>query len=287
MAGDRAYLAEIRNLWQQNFVAAILTARLNHERIPPETAAVAQRMNSAFQADRDINSAVESGMASLGVFGGGGGGFGMSSSYDPEEYMFNAAMGMIAAHRGNPPATPGLRAHAARALTGQLDPLSLLEQASPQLAGTGVLRSAVALAGDMAPLLGRMALLMAALAVPEEQIPSLLAGARSQAPAMSGGANYAASAGSYSARAASYSGSRTSTLAIVSAVCGVASWIAFPFIAAIGAIITGHMAKREIRDANGSVEGGGLATLGLVAGYLNVVVSVLALFIILAVIGSM
>jgi hypothetical protein len=47
------------------------------------------------------------------------------------------------------------------------------------------------------------------------------------------------------------------------------------------------MAKREIRDANGSVEGGGLATLGLVAGYLNVVVSVLALFIILAVIGSM
>jgi hypothetical protein len=285
MAGDPAYLAELRNLWQHNFVAAILTARLNHERIPPETAAVAQSMNSAFQADRDINSAVESGMGSLGIFGGGGGGFGMSSGYDPEEYMFNAAMGMIAAHRGNPPATPSLRAHAADALTGRLDPLSLLEQASPQLAGTGVLRSALALAGDVAPLLGKMALLMAALAVPQERIPALLSEARSQAPARSSG--FAASRGAYSAASASYSGSRTSTLAIVSAVCGIASWIAFPFIAAIGAIITGHKAKREIRDANGYVEGGGLATLGLVAGYLNVVACVVALFIIMAVLGSM
>src|SRR5262245_5988273 len=139
MAGDRAYLAALRALWQQNFVAAILTARLNHERIPPETAAIAQRMNANFRADQDINAAVNAQRGSLGVFGGGGGGFG-SSGVDPDEYMFNAAMGMIAAHRGNPPADPRMRAHAASALTGQIDPLSLLELASPQLAGTGLLQ---------------------------------------------------------------------------------------------------------------------------------------------------
>jgi hypothetical protein len=281
MAGDQAFLAELRDLWQQNFVAAILRARLNHDRVPPETAAVAQRMNSAFRADRDINSAVESGMGSLGVFGGGGGGFGASSGYDSEEYMFNAAMGMIAAHRGSPPATPALRVHAARALAGEVDPLSLLELASPQLAGTGLLRGALAMAGEAAPLLGRMALFMAALAVPADEIPSLASGAiGDHVRTGSGRATYAASAGSYA-------GSRTSTLAIVSAVLGVASWLGFSVLGSIPAIITGHMAKREIRDADGDIEGDGLATLGLIAGYLNVAASVVFLGSILAFLGLM
>ena len=48
-------------------------------------------------------------------------------------------------------------------------------------------------------------------------------------------------------------------------------------LASIPAVITGHMAKREIRDAEGAVEGSGLASIGLIAGYTNIVVSVVAL----------
>ena len=276
MAGDQAYLAELRRLWRRNSVAAILTARLNPERIPPETAAIAARMNSAFNVQRDVNDAVTAQMGSLGIFGGGGGGFGASSGPDPDEYMFNAAMGLVAAHRGNPPATPELRAHAARVLTGEIDPLVSLEMASPQLAGTGLIRNVLGLAPEMARLLGQMALFMAALAVPAEEIPGLLSGATGAAPRRSaGGASYAAS-GSYS---------RTSSLAVASAVLGIASWLGFSVLASIPAIVTGHMARREIRQGDGYVEGGTLALIGLIAGYLNIVVSVAFLGTILTILG--
>ncbi|HEY7557470.1 MAG TPA: DUF4190 domain-containing protein [Candidatus Binatia bacterium] len=268
MAGDRVYLAELRKLWQQNFVAAILTARLNHGRIPPETAAIAQGMDRAFRADRDINDAVEHAMGSLGISGGGGGGFGASSGLDPDEYMFNAAMGMIAAHRGNPPASPALQEQAALILTGKLDPLSAFELSSPQLAGTGLVGGVLALAGDMAPLLKRMGLFMAALAVPADEIPALLPEMIGGRPRTTSGGVARAPAGPYGARA------RTSSLAIASMVLGIASWFGLLLFASIPAIITGHMAKREIRDANGAVEGSGPALIGLVAGYANVVISV-------------
>ena len=39
-----------------------------------------------------------------------------------------------------------------------------------------------------------------------------------------------------------------STLAIVSLVSGILGWSLVPFLGAIVAVITGHMAKKEIRD---------------------------------------
>ena len=45
----------------------------------------------------------------------------------------------------------------------------------------------------------------------------------------------------------------TSTLAIVSLISGIASWFLIPFIAAVVAIITGHMAKNEIHRSNGMI----------------------------------
>ena len=62
-----------------------------------------------------------------------------------------------------------------------------------------------------------------------------------------------------------------STLAIVSLVSGIVTWILLPFIGAIVAIITGHMAKAEIRNAMGELGGDGFATAGLVLGYLQIV----------------
>jgi len=37
----------------------------------------------------------------------------------------------------------------------------------------------------------------------------------------------------------------TSTLAIVSLISGIAAWFLIPFIAAVAAVITGHMAKKR------------------------------------------
>jgi hypothetical protein len=62
---------------------------------------------------------------------------------------------------------------------------------------------------------------------------------------------------------------RNSNLAIVSLVSGIVSWFLLPVIAAIAAIITGHMAKSEIKKSNGTITGNGMATAGLVLGYIQ------------------
>ena len=62
----------------------------------------------------------------------------------------------------------------------------------------------------------------------------------------------------------------TSTLAIVSLISGIVSWFLIPFVAAVVAIITGHMAKNEIKKSNGMISGNGMATAGLVLGYIQI-----------------
>jgi len=61
----------------------------------------------------------------------------------------------------------------------------------------------------------------------------------------------------------------TSTLAIISLISGIVSWFILPFVAAIAAVITGHMAKSEIRRSNGMLGGNGMATAGMVLGYIQ------------------
>jgi len=68
----------------------------------------------------------------------------------------------------------------------------------------------------------------------------------------------------------------TSPLAIASLVFGIACWVVLPVLGSLGAIICGHMAKREIRDAAGRVGGGGMATAGLVLGYVHLAFAILA-----------
>ncbi len=64
---------------------------------------------------------------------------------------------------------------------------------------------------------------------------------------------------------------RTSTLATISLITGILTWLIIPIVGAIVAVITGHRAKKEIRENLGSVTGDGLATAGLVLGYLQLV----------------
>jgi hypothetical protein len=70
---------------------------------------------------------------------------------------------------------------------------------------------------------------------------------------------------------------RTSTLAIVSLVTGILCWFLLPLIGAIIAVVTGHMAKNEIRQSNGLITGEGMATAGLVLGYIHLGLSVIGL----------
>ena len=80
---------------------------------------------------------------------------------------------------------------------------------------------------------------------------------------------------------------RTSTLAVISLVSGLLGWTLVPWLGSIAAIITGHMARAEIRREAETTEGDGLAVAGLVLGWSMVAVSVLALIMIILFFGGL
>lgn len=63
----------------------------------------------------------------------------------------------------------------------------------------------------------------------------------------------------------------TSTLSLASLMMGIIGWFLLPVVGGIIAVITGHLAKKEIRQSGGLLGGDGLATAGLVLGYSNIV----------------
>ncbi len=69
-------------------------------------------------------------------------------------------------------------------------------------------------------------------------------------------------------------GSQTSTLALVSLIGGITSFTILPLAGAVLAVITGHMAKGEIKRGAGMLTGDGLATAGLILGYANIALGV-------------
>ncbi|TBV71390.1 DUF4190 domain-containing protein [Pseudoxanthomonas winnipegensis] len=69
----------------------------------------------------------------------------------------------------------------------------------------------------------------------------------------------------------------TSSLAVVSLVFGILGWSLLPTIGALVAVITGHMARAEIRRSQGALDGDGMAVAGLVLGWLHLVLLVLGI----------
>jgi hypothetical protein len=59
-----------------------------------------------------------------------------------------------------------------------------------------------------------------------------------------------------------------SPLAVASLICGLVGWIV-PFFGSLAAVITGHMAKKDIRESNGQLGGDGMALAGLIMGYIQ------------------
>jgi len=67
-------------------------------------------------------------------------------------------------------------------------------------------------------------------------------------------------------------------------VCGIAQFVGFWLLGTIPAIILGHMARKQIRQTG--EQGAGMATAGLVLGYIGVALTVLFVILILALIPA-
>ena len=68
-----------------------------------------------------------------------------------------------------------------------------------------------------------------------------------------------------------------SSMSIISLIAGVLGLTFFPIIGSVVALITGYMAKREIRESAGDLGGDGMATAGIILGWIGVAFLVLGL----------
>ena len=74
---------------------------------------------------------------------------------------------------------------------------------------------------------------------------------------------------------------RTSALAIAALACGIAGLTVFPLLASFAAVVLGTTARGELRR-DPTLDGSGLATAGLVLGWIGVALALLGLLLFLA-----
>ena len=74
-----------------------------------------------------------------------------------------------------------------------------------------------------------------------------------------------------------YSVLPTSPLAIVSLIAGILGFMGFPIIASIVAILTGYAARKETRSNPPKAMGDGMATAGIVMGWIQIALAVVAI----------
>jgi hypothetical protein len=78
---------------------------------------------------------------------------------------------------------------------------------------------------------------------------------------------------------------RTSGYAVASLVLGIAGFFVIPLIPSILAVVFGQKAKDEIR-ANPGISGEGLATAGVVLGWVGIALSALGLLVLVLVLAA-
>ena len=81
-------------------------------------------------------------------------------------------------------------------------------------------------------------------------------------------------------RAAPTAQPKTSGLAIASLVCGLSGVILPLFFNSVAAVVTGYKAKKEINASNGTITGGGMATAGLILGWIQIGLFIIAVLVI-------
>jgi len=69
----------------------------------------------------------------------------------------------------------------------------------------------------------------------------------------------------------------TSTLAIVSLVSGILGFTFVPLICGIVALITGYMARNETRSIPPRASGDGMATAGIIMGWIQIGLAIVAI----------
>jgi Domain of unknown function (DUF4190) len=69
----------------------------------------------------------------------------------------------------------------------------------------------------------------------------------------------------------------TNSLAIVSLVSSILSWVFLPLVGGIVGLVTGIMARKEIKQGNGAQGGDGMATVGIIVGAINIVFTCLVI----------
>jgi len=80
---------------------------------------------------------------------------------------------------------------------------------------------------------------------------------------------------------------RTSSLAVVSLIFGILAYVFLPGIGALVAVICGHSARSEIRRAPpGSIDGDGMALAGLILGWIQIGLALIALAILILIIAG-
>ena len=79
---------------------------------------------------------------------------------------------------------------------------------------------------------------------------------------------------------------QSSTLALVSMISGILGWTLAPFLGSVVAVITGHMARKEIR-LNPAMEGSGFATAGLVLGWIGLTFWILGFLLFVVLFGGL
>ncbi|ALN81558.1 DUF4190 domain-containing protein [Lysobacter antibioticus] len=80
---------------------------------------------------------------------------------------------------------------------------------------------------------------------------------------------------------------QTNVLAIISLIAGILGWTLLPLVGSLGAIITGHMARGQIRREPDRYDGNGLAIGGLILGWGSVIIALLSLIVIVLFFGGL
>ena len=100
--------------------------------------------------------------------------------------------------------------------------------------------------------------------LPANQVPELMSGvAGGYLPQPAPGAPYAA-----------VYAPPTNSMALTSMILGLLGLLGFSILTSIPAIVCGHIARRQIRNSPTMQSGDGMATAGLITGYLVTVLSV-------------
>ncbi len=173
MSPQQTFFQQLRALWNQNPAVSILHARLRPAEIPEETLQYAMNMQQSFQFQQQLNQSINAQLGAMGIFAGGGGGVG-SGYGDPDQMMFLGTIGLVRAHAGDPPATRALASHAAAILRGEVDAMQAFALGSVVPGAGELIGGLAAFVGDLGPLLRLQGTIMAALAVPRDQISGLL-----------------------------------------------------------------------------------------------------------------